>query len=89
MRPAKRLYVRGMRICGFTSMSTPFCDLMYTCSMPALLSGAVQEDEQTLVKYVWPVITWVTLVLEEEVLVVVAVEKHKVLAHLGCLQARA
>lgn len=39
IRPEKRLNVRGMRVRGFTSMSTFFSVCMYTCRSPALLSG--------------------------------------------------
>ena len=39
MRPANRLNVRGIRICGLTSISTCFAVWMYTWSSPALFSG--------------------------------------------------
>lgn len=39
MSPQNRLNVRGMRVCGDTSMRTPLAVWMYTCNKPALFSG--------------------------------------------------
>lgn len=39
INPPNRLNVRGIRVCGFTSMSTFLAVWMYTCSKPARFNG--------------------------------------------------
>lgn len=39
IRPPNRLNVRGIRVCGFTSISTFLAVWMYTCSKPARFNG--------------------------------------------------
>lgn len=46
IRPEKRLKVRGIRVCGFISISTFFWVRMYICSLPALFRGESIRDSR-------------------------------------------